>query len=348
MQHFTHLRDLNPTQDPQRAAALITRARALKAGAKSRALSDKIIGLLFMDPSLRTRTSFDAAAIKLGGQSISLDVGQGVWGLEYLDNALMNGDKPEHVREAAGVLSQYVDVLGVRAFSRGEGLSSDEADRVIGAFRTHASVPVISLESAREHPCQGLADLMTAQEHFGALSEVNITLSWAPHIKSLPRAVPNSLLLTAAALGCKIRVAHPLGYALAPEITAEAQKYAAVSGAKIDFYTHQLPAIKGAQIVYAKSWGQTDALVAPPNDPSLANWMLEPEHFNEAHPDAKFLHCLPVRRGVEVSHAVLDGPRSSVLSEAGNRLWVQMAALEWLMHANDLTVDDVLDSLPLI
>jgi N-acetylornithine carbamoyltransferase len=327
MKHFTHFRDLGPAK----AAAVIQRAIALKAGAKSTAMSDKILGLLFMDPSLRTRTSFDAAAIKLGGQAISLDVGQGVWGLEYLDNVAMNGDKPEHVREAAGVLSQYVDVLGVRAFSHGEGLASDEADRVIGAFRKFAHVPLISLESAREHPCQGLADLMTAQEQFGDLSQINITLSWAPHVKSLPRAVPNSLLLTAAALGAKIRVAHPLGYALAPEITREAERYAEQSGAKIDFFTQQAPAMKGAHVVYAKSWGQTDALVAPPNDPSLQSWMLSPEHFAHTHAQAKFMHCLPVRRGVEVSHAVLDSDRSAVLPEAGNRLWVQMAALEWLL-----------------
>jgi N-acetylornithine carbamoyltransferase len=327
MKHFTHFRDISPVI----ASQLITRARALKAGEKSNALADKLLGMLFMDPSLRTRTSFDAAAVKLGGQAIPLDVGQGVWGLEYLDNVAMNGDKPEHVREAAGVLSQYVDVLGVRAFSHGEGLASDEADRVIGAFRNHAKVPVISLESAREHPCQGLADLMTAQESFGDLSKVTIALSWAPHIKSLPRAVPNSLLLTAAAMGAQIKVAHPLGYALAPEVTAEAINLAKSTGAKIDFYTHQQSALRGAHVLYAKSWGQTDALVAPPNDPSLASWMPTPEHFASMHSEAIFMHCLPVRRGVEVSHEVLDGPHARVLEEAGNRLWVQMAALEYLM-----------------
>jgi N-acetylornithine carbamoyltransferase len=332
MKHFTHFRDIGP----ELAKQFITRARQLKAGVSSNALNSKILGMLFMDPSLRTRTSFDAAAIKLGGQAISLDVGQGVWGLEFLDNVAMNGDKPEHVKEAAGVLSQYVDVLGVRAFSHGEGLASDEADRVIGAFRKHAKVPVISLESAREHPCQGLADMMAAQEAFGDpktgdLSQVTIALTWAPHVKSLPRAVPNSVLLSAAAMGAKIKIAHPLGYALAPEITAEAMKLAQLTGAKIDFYTQQASALKDAQVVYAKSWGQTDALVAPPNDPTLANWMLTPEHFKDCAVNAAMLHCLPVRRGVEVSHEVLDGPHAQVLNQAGNRLWVQMAALEYLV-----------------
>ncbi len=329
MKHFTHLRDLSLST----ISSLLARAGELKAGDKSHVMRDKLLGLLFMDPSLRTRTSFDAAAIKLGGQAISLDVGGsgGVWALEYLDNVIMNGDKPEHIKEAAGVLSQYVDVLGVRAFSHGEGLASDEADRVINAFRKHSKVPVISLESAREHPCQGLADMLTAYEHFGDLKNVEIALTWAPHVKSLPRAVPNSVLLTAASLGAKIRVAHPLGYALAPEVTAEAQRLADQSGGKIDFHTNQASALKNAQIVYAKSWGQTDALVAPPNDPSLSSWMLTDAHFAQAHKDAKFLHCLPVRRGVEVSHEVLDGPHASVLQEAGNRLWVQMAALEYLL-----------------
>ena len=327
MKHFTHFRDISPAI----ASALISRARALKAGEDCQVLRNKLLGLLFMDPSLRTRTSFDAAAAKLGGQAISLDVGQGVWGLEYLDNVVMNGDKPEHVREAAGVLSQYVDVLGVRAFSHGEGLASDEADRIIGAFRNHAKVPVISLESAREHPCQGLADMMCAQEEFGDLSGVTIALSWAPHIKALPRAVPNSLLLSAAAMGAKIKVAHPLGYALAPEVTAQALQLAEQTGGKIDFYTNQQSALRGAHVVYAKSWGPTDALVASPNDPSLADWMPTEAHFAQADENAVYMHCLPVRRGVEIANEVLDGPRSRVLREAGNRLWVQMAALEYLL-----------------
>ena len=327
MKHFTHFRDFGP----ERAAQVIARANELKAGVKSSALSQKLLGLLFLDPSLRTRTSFDAAAAKLGGQAIALDAGQGVWALEYAEGLPMSGDKPEHVREAAGVLSQYVDVLGVRAFSHGEGLASDEADRVINAFRNFASVPVISLESAREHPCQGLADLMTAQECFGDPREITLTLSWAPHVKSLPRAVPNSVLLTAAAMGCKVRVAHPLGYSIAPEVTAEAQRYASISGGSIDFFTNQASALKGAHVVYAKSWGQTDALVPAPSDPALQGWMVSNGHLAEADPNAVLLHCLPVRRGVEVAHEVLDGPRSRVLQEAGNRLWVQMAALEYLL-----------------
>ncbi len=329
MKHFTHFRDLGPAT----ATQIIARAVQMKAGNVSNVLQNKLLGLLFLDPSLRTRTSFDAAASKLGGQAIALDVGQGqgVWGLEYAENAVMNGDKPEHVREAAGVLSQYVDVLGVRAFSKGEGLASDEADRMIGAFRKHASVPVISMESAREHPCQGLADLMTAQESFGDLSKLTIALTWAPHIKSLPRAVPNSLLLTAAAMGCKINVAHPLGYALAPEVTAEAHELCKQTGSVLNFFTNQESALKGAQMVYAKSWGQTDALVASPNDPSLQSWMIRNGHFNGCADGATFQHCLPVRRNVEVADEVLDGPRSRVLPQAGNRLWVQMAALEWLL-----------------
>jgi N-acetylornithine carbamoyltransferase len=331
MKHFTHFRDLGPAQ----AEKIITRAGAMKAGNVSPILADKLLGLLFLDPSLRTRTSFDAAASKLGGQAIALDVGQGqgVWGLEYADGIAMNGDKPEHVREAAGVLSQYVDVLGVRAFSRGEGLSSDEADRMIGAFRKHSKVPVISMESAREHPCQGLADLMTAGECFGDLRKVTIALTWAPHIKSLPRAVPNSLLLTAAAMGCRINVAHPLGYALAPEVTAEAHRLAEQTGALINFFTNQEAGLRGAQVVYAKSWGQTDALVPPPNDPATQSWMITDKHFEGTHADAVFQHCLPVRRGVEVAHEILDGARSRVLQQAGNRLWVQMAALEWMLSA---------------
>jgi len=328
MRHFTHLKDLGPKGQ----TALLKLASEFKRNDPGALLKVKVLGMLFFNPSLRTRTSFEVAMAKLGGLSVALEEGSGVWKLETEDGAIMNGDKAEHVREAAPVLSRYVDVLGVRAFSRGMGQADDDVDGVINAFRRHAKVPMISLESAREHPCQGLADMLTVEESFGQTQGVKVVLSWAPHMRPLPKAVPNSVLLHAAAAGCDITVAHPPGFELGDAVRAEAQLYAQQSGAKIRYTHDQRAALQGAHVVYTKAWGpqpraSEDSIVA---SPALRGWMPTLKHFEPCASDAIFLHCLPVRRNVEVSDEVLDSEFSRVVDEAENRLWVQMAALAWL------------------
>jgi len=330
MRNYTHLKDLGP----QGQDALLRVAAEFKRHEPGHLLKNKVLGMLFFNPSLRTRTSFEVAMAKLGGQSVVLEEGSGVWKLETEDGAVMNGDKAEHVREAAPVLSRYVDVLGVRAFSRGMGQADDDADGVINAFRRHAKVPLISLESAREHPCQGLADMLTVQESFGQTQGVKVVLSWAPHIRPLPKAVPNSVLLHAAAAGCDITVVHPPGFELGEAVRAEAQGYAASTGAKIRYAHDQRAALEGAHVVYAKAWGpepraSEEGIVA---SPALRGWMPTLKHFEPCASDAIFMHCLPVRRNVEISDAVLDSEFSRVVDEAENRLWVQMAALAWLFR----------------
>ncbi len=330
MRHYTHIKDLGVAGQQK----LLKLAADYKRAEPGPILKNKVLGMLFFNPSLRTRTSFEVAMMKLGGQAVALEEGSGVWKLETEDGAPMNGDKAEHVREAAAVLSRYVDVLGVRAFSRGMGQADDDSDRVINSFRQHAHVPMVSLESAREHPCQGLADMLTIRESFGQTQGVNVVLSWAPHVKPLPKAVPNSVLLHAAAAGCSITVAHPPGFELGGPVREEAAQYAAQSGARIRYTHDQREALNGAHVVYAKAWGpeprqSEDGIVA---SPALRGWMPTLKHFEACTDDAIFLHCLPVRRDVEVGSDVLDSERSRVIDEAENRMWVQMAALAWLFE----------------
>jgi N-acetylornithine carbamoyltransferase len=237
------------------------------------------------------------------------------------------------LKEAVPVLCRYLDALAVRTFADGVDDDTDQNDVVIKAFRQYATVPVVSMESAREHPCQGMADLLTIEEHYGSAKGLPVTLTWAPHVKSLPKAVPNSFLLTAAALGCELRVAHPAGFELHREVVREAETYAAASGGNISFFHDQCPALDGSRAVFAKAWGPaTSRAIGPDLVRQHPDWMVSPAHMERAARDAIFLHCLPVRRNVEVADAVLDGPWSRVVDEAENRFHVQRALLDWLLN----------------
>jgi N-acetylornithine carbamoyltransferase len=178
-----------------------------------------------------------------------------------------------------------------------------------------------------------MADLLTIEQHFGSAKGLPVTLTWAPHIKPLPKAVPNSFLLTAAALGCELRVAHPLGFELHPDVVREAEDYAAANGGTVSFFDDQYSALNGSRAVYAKAWGPaTSSTFGPDVVRQHADWMVSPAHMEKAAHDAIFLHCLPVRRNIEVSDAVLDGPWSRVVDEAENRFHVQRALLNWLLN----------------
>ncbi|MCY1021411.1 N-acetylornithine carbamoyltransferase [Pyxidicoccus sp. MSG2] len=332
MKHVTHIQDLGPAG----VEAVLAQAAAWKLkGPEQPLFPGAILGMVFFNPSLRTRTSFEAVMLRGGGNAIILDVGSGVWKLEHREGAVMNADRAEHLKEAAPVLSRFVDMLGVRTFSQGGGDEEDEVDPIIGAFRKWATVPVVSMESAREHPCQGLADVLTLREKFGSTKKLPVTLTWAPHIKPLPKAVPNSFLLSAAAAGCEVRVAHPPGFELHPAVRAEAEAYAKATGGSITYTHDQDEALAGSRAVYAKSWGPSAAAAYSPNDvtallASYSGWMPTLGTMSRAAKDAAFLHCLPVRRNVEVADEVLDHPSSRVVDEAGNRYHVQRALLHWM------------------
>ena len=288
--------------------------------------------MIFFNPSLRTRVSFESVMARGGGTAIVMEAGAGIWQLEDRIGAVMDGDRPEHLKEAVPVLSRFVDALAVRAFAGGTNDDADHEDPILRAFRDYATVPVLSMEGAREHPCQGLADLLTIEEQFGSPRALPVTLTWAPHIKPLPKAVPNSFLLTAAARGCDIRVVHPSGFELHPEILREAQSYADASGGRVSFFSEQETALRGSRVVYAKAWGPaTAAGLAPEIVRQHDDWMITPRQMEAADADAIFLHCLPVRRNLEVADAVLDGKWSRVIDQAENRFHVQRALLDWLL-----------------
>ncbi|MGZ5503297.1 MAG: N-acetylornithine carbamoyltransferase [Chthoniobacterales bacterium] len=329
MKHATRLSDL----EPEVIERILATAKKWKGQPHPKHLRDKILGMVFFNPSLRTRTSFEAVMARGGGTAIVIEAGSGTWKLEDRIGAIMNEDRPEHLKEAVPVVSRYVDALAVRSFSRLTSDEDDNADSVIRSFRQYATVPVVSMESAREHPCQGLADLMTIEEELGLTKGLPVTLTWAPHIKPLPKAVPNSFLLTAAARGCEIRVAHPKGFELHGNVIREAEALAQKSGGRISFFHEQDSALTGSRAIYAKAWGPASASgLAAETVTQHHDWMMTARQMNLAADDAIFLHCLPVRRNLEVADEVLDGKWSRVIDQAENRFHVQRALLDWLLN----------------
>ena len=328
MRHATKLADLGVDG----LEAVLAQAIAWKQGPHPRHIPGKILGLVFFNPSLRTRASFEAVAMRGGGSAIVLEVGNGVWKLEDRIGAVMDGDRAEHLREAVPVLARYVDILAVRTFAGNADDAADFLDPVINGFRQYSTVPVISMESAVEHPCQGLADLMTARETFGSTKKLPVTLTWAPHIKPLPKAVPDSFLLTAAAAGCEVRVAHPKGFELHPQVVAEAEAFAKATGGSVSLTNNLDEALAGSRVVYTKAWGPaTKSGLGPEAVKQFPEWMTTRAHMEKAAKDAIFMHCLPTRRNVEVADGVLDHPSSKVVDEAENRFHVQRALVDWLL-----------------
>lgn len=325
------------TQDfpPSELEPLIARARELKHGRDpGHPLANKAVALCFLNPSLRTRLSMEMAVRTLGGEPYTLNVGSDSWSMEHRDGAVLNENKTEHVKDAVRVLSRYVDAIGVRAFPGLEKPEEDLNDAVITAFRKHSPVPIINLESSLHHPCQAMADMMTLLERRGGLRGVKVTLTWVPHPKQLPTAVPNSLILAATAFGCEVTVVHPDRFPLPGRIIEMAQANAKAAGQGFRIVHSQPEAFIGAQVVYAKSWGSVAYYGQWDKEAqlrrNLAPWIVDEAKM--AHTDnGVFMHCLPVRRNVEVADNVLDGRRNVAYDQAENRLWVQMAILESML-----------------
>ena len=270
---------------------------------------------LFFNPSLRTRLSTEKAGNTLGFAVITMDMAGG-WKLEFEDGVVMDSDRAEHVKEAAGVLSQYCDVLAVRSFPGLEDRDADYGDRIINAFRKYATVPVVSLESAIRHPLQSLADCITIAEH-RRTARPKVVLTWAPHPRKLPQAVGNSFAEWMVKWGeVDFTVVNPPGFDLAEEFTA---------GATVNH--DQRAALAGADFVYAKNWSAYADYGATAD---LPQWIVDEDKMALTD-DAYFMHCLPVRRNVIVADGVLDGDRSLVLQQANNRTWSAAAVLEALL-----------------
>ena len=299
----------------------------------TRTAAGKALGLVFFNPSLRTRASMDLAAAHLGAHPITLTPGNGTWGLETRRGVTMDGEAAEHVTEAFGVLSRYVDALGVRTFATLTDPEADRADRALRAAVDASTVPVVNLESARWHPCQGLGDAATIRETLGDPRGKKFVLSWAPHPKALPQAVPNSALLTAARLGMEVIVARPDGFGLASDVMDLARRTASHSGGSVTESGDRLGALSGANVVYAKAWSSDIVYDDPEADArrraAHADWTLTEADLSRTD-RAAFMHCLPVRRGVVVADEVLDGPNAVHLLQAEYRLHAQKAILEWI------------------
>ena len=310
----TTMKNFISVHDVSDVTALVGKALAYKADPfRDKTLgANKRAGLLFLNPSMRTRLSTRIAANNLGMDAIVFNIDKEGWALELEEGAVMNGTTVEHVKDAAPVLGQYFDILCVRTFPSLTNKADDYGEAVINQFIRYAGIPVVSLESATLHPLQSLADIITIKETFAEKRKPRVVLTWAPHVKALPQCVANSFAQWVNAWGeADFVITHPEGYALDEKFT---------NGAVI---THnQDEALQGADYIYVKNWSSyQDYGKILSTDPS---WMLTNAKRALTN-NAKVMHCLPVRRNVELSDEILDGPGSLVTQEAGNRVWSAQA-----------------------
>ncbi|MDX1543523.1 MAG: N-acetylornithine carbamoyltransferase [Christiangramia sp.] len=278
----------------------------------------KTLGMLFFNPSLRTRLSTEKAAKLLGMEVMAMNVDKDGWALEFEDGAVMDSNKAEHIREAAAVLSQYCDIIAVRAFPGLEDKEKDEAETVLNSFKKYASVPVINLESATGHPLQALTDAITVTETKDK-DRPKVVLTWAPHPKALPQSVPNSFVEVMQKMNVDLVIANPVGYDLNPEVTK-----------KTSVTHNQEEALKDADFVYVKNWSsyeQYGKVLKTDREWTLTKDKLE----NSNNP--KVMHCLPVRRNVVIADEVLNSQDSLVIQQAGNRTYAAQAVLKRLLES---------------
>ena len=276
----------------------------------------KTLGLLFFNPSLRTRLSTQKAAANLGMTFMSMDLNTHGWKLEFEDGVVMNSDRAEHIKEGAAVISQYCDVIGVRTFPSLTNREKDYQELILNQFIKYASVPVISLESATRHPLQSLTDLITIREH-QKTKRPKVVLTWAPHPKALPQAVANSFVEWMIAANMDLTITHPKGYELSDDF---------VKSTSIEH--NQDKAFDGADFIYAKNWSSFSDYGKILNTSS--DWMITPEKMALTN-DAYFMHCLPVRRNLVVKDAVIDSPKSLVIQQSNNRTYAAQAVLKSLL-----------------
>ncbi|MBV8255419.1 MAG: N-acetylornithine carbamoyltransferase [Chitinophaga sp.] len=279
---------------------------------------DKTLGMIFLNPSLRTRLSTQVAAKQLGMEPIVFNIDKEGWQLEMNDGVIMNGNTSEHVKEAAAVMGQYFDILAIRTFPGLKNKEEDYTEKYINQFIKYAGVPVVSLESATLHPLQSLTDVITIKERWQETRKPKVVMTWAPHVKALPQAVPNSFAQWINAWGeADFVITHPEGYELDEKFT---------NGARIEY--NQDEALKDADFVYVKNWSSyKDYGKITCTD---SNWMVTNEKLKHTN-NAKVMHCLPVRRNVVIADEVLDGPNSIVIEEAGNRVWAAQAVLSEIL-----------------
>ncbi len=312
MNHFTSIHDVPDLKK------LLRTASDLKSNpfGQEQLGKHKTMCLLFFNPSLRTRLSTQRAAFNLGLHTVVFDIQQGGWNLEFEDGTVMRGDKAEHVREAAAVLGQYFDLIGIRAFAQLQDREKDYAEQVIAQFIRYAGKPIINLESPTRHPLQSLADLITIEQH-KQREKPKVVLTWAPHPKALPQAVANSFLEWMHHTEYELVLTHPRGYELSEQFTQN-----------MPVVYDQREAFEGADFIYAKNWSSYTTYGSVLQDD--AAWMVTAEKMKLTN-QARFMHCLPVRRNVIVEDAVLNSDQSIVIAQAANRVVAAQAVLQTVL-----------------
>lgn len=301
---------------------------------QSKPLAGKSVALVFFNPSLRTRASMQVGIYELGGNPVILEPGGTSWTLEHRDGAVMDSDKTEHVAEFVRVLGRYCAAIGVRTFAAMKDWQAERTDPVLRAFARYSDVPVINLESAMHHPCQSLADMMTIREKLGTEPK-RVLLTWAWHPKALPMAVPNSFALANAQMGHHLTIAHPPHYELDEELMRDIESTAESAGGSLRVVRKIDEAFDDADVVYAKSWGSRHFYGDAEKEIAARNayrpdWIVDERKMARTN-SALFMHCLPVRRNVIVTDAVLDSASSVVIDEAENRLHAQKAIMTRLI-----------------
>ncbi len=331
MRHFLS------TQDYTRAEIelLLEKAARFKRHPFDRRLVDRVLALVFFNPSLRTRASFDIGIRQLGGSAVTLEPGKGSWPIEFEDGVVMDGEAEEHVHEVARVLSRYADLIGVRAFPKFQKWEDDRRDLVLQGFARYATVPVINLETIN-HPCQELALALAMKERLGSLQGKKFVLTWTYHPRPLNTAVANSAVLIATKLGMDVTLLCPNEqYHLDERYLEAARANAEAAGQRFSISYDIDQAYSGADMVYAKSWGAIPYFgrweEEKPMRQGLQHFIVD-ERKMALTRDGLFSHCLPVRRNVKVTDAVIDSPRSLVIEEAENRLHVQKAVMDTLIN----------------
>ncbi|MFA5820557.1 MAG: N-acetylornithine carbamoyltransferase [Candidatus Gracilibacteria bacterium] len=306
----------------------------------------KILTLLFANPSLRTLLSFESGMKKMRGSVNTLQLA-GSWQFEYKNGAVMNGGTQEHIKEAAQVISRYSDVIGLRnsqlittTQTHNEAFEWDylKKDEALTQLAHYATKPIINMESNMYHPCQSLADMMTIQDELGEVKKKKYVLTWVPHVKALPLATPHSQFLTPSIFGMDVTLVAPDGFPLDEDVIKLAEEKSSESGGSITFANNQREALKGADVVVAKSWASLDFFgdwdAENKHRNRFSDWMIDEEKMKSTN-EAIFLHCLPLRRNVEVSDAVLDSSYSKIIDEAENRMWAQMSLISYLLNKSN-------------
>ncbi len=325
MKHFTTVHDIkNPL-------ALVDEALEAKLfpGSYCKSGIGKTMGLIFMNPSLRTRISTQKAAIMLGMDTMVMNIDKEGWALEFKDNVIMNGTSVEHIKDAAAVMGQYFDIMGVRCFPSLKNRREDYSEKILVKFMKYSGIPVVSMESATLHPLQSLADMMTIRENWKLKRKPKVVLTWAPHIKALPQAVANSFAEWSGKMEHDLVIAQPEGFELHADYTAKAK-----------ITCNQEEALENADFVYVKNWSSFEEYGKVFNGGQA--WLLDEQKMHLTN-NAKLMHCLPVRRNLELPDALIDGPDSLILQQANNRQYAAVAVLKRILDSNTVVRKPILN-----